>query len=161
MQDLLALNESVELFFGDFEFSVDFHSHEETISQLHELTVLIDILDTKDVLLYSIFMSLSLESARNLTSVLVENPEPEKEEINSTMMEMLNIFAGNALGDLPSLPDSENYYFLAPPILQSSYVVDPKDFMLDLNREVKLVHAASQKESSLYFYLFKKLHETK
>lgn len=153
-----ALKESIELFFGDFDFSLAFlPTKKYADGGICDIMISMDILDEKDNINHAIYMGLSHDSALTLTKILNENEEPDEEEIKSTIMEMLNIFGGHALQDLPPLEDENSYYFLAPPFYQTRYVVDPMDFLLLSNQTVEITHNASKELSSLHFCLFRKI----
>lgn len=162
MQELTALNESIELFFGDFDLSLDSHlTEKQPGGQLYDIVITMDILDEKDVIHYAIYMGLSKPSATHLTKILNEIDDPTEEEVKSTIMEMLNIFGGHAIQDLPPMENEESYYFLAPPNFQNQYVVDPQDFSLTTSSAVDITDNQSKEKSTLYFCLFKKLNGKK
>lgn len=153
-----ALRESIQLFFGDFDFSLKFlppsrHANDN----MYDFMISMDILDEKDNINHAIYMGLSRDSAFVLAKVLNENDEPSEDEVVSTIMEMINIFGGHALQDLPPLEDENSYYFLAPPLCQKRYVVDPMDFLLLSSQIVEITDSTSKELSFLHFCLFRKI----
>ncbi|MDH5716141.1 MAG: hypothetical protein OEZ22_00720 [Spirochaetia bacterium] len=112
----------------------------------------LDIIDNKDISLYSVLLSTNYKTAEWIAVNLLENKNIVPEEIDSSLREILNIFSGHVIPDLPH--EGREYLLLSPPYIPGKIQANPnkKDI---LSKQYYSMQNNNGTDKNISFTIFK------
>ncbi|MDH5720398.1 MAG: response regulator [Spirochaetia bacterium] len=124
---MLKAQESIQFLFEDYGINIE-QAEAKSSKKSLDYHFCLDITDEQETVLYTVLLSTKLKSAQWITKTLIDADNISPEETDATLREVLNIYGGHIIPDLPH--KGREYLVLSAPYLPGKSQADPHENLI-------------------------------